>query len=162
MKSKTVRELALARLRDGRSTAEIASFLEVTQQTVRNWSRREPKYGVGNISRVLRRRLSPEQEQMVLNFVANQPGVFQEDVVAYVSHTFSITISRFTASRILRRNDVTRKRATRLNTRYSVERGLQFLDGMKPDLSPLTASIDEMSVMLNIAPSYGYGRNRPL
>ena len=33
---------------------------------------------------------------------------------------------------------------------------MQFLDEMRFAYSPLTASIDEMSVMLNIAPLYGY------
>ena len=95
----------------------LPALLEVTQQTVRNCSKEEPKYGVDNVSRVSRRRLSPEQEQMVLNFIASQPGMIQEDVVAFVSRTFSVSITRFTASRILRRNNITRKRATRLNNR---------------------------------------------
>ena len=156
MRSKEIRKLALDRLSDGKSIAEIASFLEVTEQTVRNWTKKEPIYGVGRVCRVDKRRLSPEQEEKVLRFVAERPGVFQADIVKYVSETFAVEITRFTASRILRRNAITQKRGTRVNTRYYVERGMQFLDEMRFAYSPLTASIDEMSVMLNIAPLYGY------
>ena len=62
---------------------------------------------------------------------------------------------------IIRRNDYTRKRGTRPNNKYSVLKGMQFLNGIRDiyrsDPSKF-ASIDEMSVMLNSAPSYGYAR----
>ena len=103
MRSKEIRKLALDRLCDGKSIAKIASFLEVTEQTVRNWTKKEPIYGVGRVCRVDKMRLSPEQEEKVLRFVAERPGVFQADIVKYVSETFAVEITRFTASRILRR-----------------------------------------------------------
>ena len=59
-------------------------------------------------------------------------------------------------SRTLKRNGITRKRGTRLNQRYKAGRGLQFLDDIRKTPMSSVAALDEMSVMLNIAPSYGY------
>ena len=155
MRSKEIRDLAVARSGDGKSIAEVASFLEVIEQTVRNWTKNEPIYGTVKVCRIDNRRLSPQQEQKVLKFVAERPGLFQDGIVTYVAKTFAVEITRFTASRILKRNAITRKRGTRVNIRYCVERGVQFLDEMRFAYSPLIASIDEMSVMLS-APLYGY------
>ena len=108
------------------------------------------------VERVTRRKLTQEKEQAVLKLIAGRPGSVVEDSVEYVSETFLVTTSRFTASRMLKGYGLTRKRGTRLKLRYNADKGLQFLEDIPSSFSPLLASIDEMSVMLNVAPSYGY------
>lgn len=115
MKPKALRQLALEHLSDGKSTAETASMLRVTQRTVQNWKKSEPIYGSGIVSRLHPRRLTPEQEAELYKFVDTRPGIVYEELVVYALEQFSEVISVQTAARILKRNNYTRKRSTRVN-----------------------------------------------
>ena len=58
----------------------------------------------------------------------------------------------------MKRNSVTRKRgtsSTRVNLRYIKERYARFLENIRSIHTPLTASVDESSIMLKMAP-YGW------
>lgn len=94
-----------------------------------------------------------------MNFVANRAGCILEDIVEFVATSYDVSISDRTALRILDRHDYTRKRGTRQNNKLSVIKSMQFLVDLRQlynSNSSSLASIDEMSVMLNIAPTYGY------
>ena len=56
------------------------------------------------------RNLSTLQEQAVLDFVERKPGQFQDQIVDFVDRQFDIKV----VSRILTRNNFTRKRGTRV------------------------------------------------
>ena len=43
-----------------------------------------------------------------------------------------------------------------MNIRYDAEKGMSFLEDIRLIYNSLIASIDEMSVMINAAPTYGY------
>ena len=155
MIAKDIKNVALARLDEGMSTAEVAKFVGCTQRCVRLW-RSEDRSKEKPSSRPQRRLLTSEQEEGVLQFVSANPGVNQCDIVEFVLDFYSVVISRFTASRLLKRRHITRKRGTRLNIRYDVTKGRLFLETIRGLYGPTIASIDEMSVMLNSAPQYGY------
>lgn len=103
--------------------------------------------------------MTTSQEKGVLNFIQGKAGSFLDEIVDFVAKTWNVRISCRTASRMLRRNKYTRKRGTRRNHKFSVIRGMQFLAEIRElyiSTPAAFASIDEMSVMLNIVPSYGY------
>ena len=91
-----------------------------------------------------------------MDFVATTPGLFLDEIANHVWQTQGISISARLISKILARSDITRKRGTRVHIRYNVERGLQFLHEVRSCYSILTASLDEMAVMLNMAPTHGW------
>lgn len=138
----------------GASVTSTASYLKVSRRTIQRW-KNHPGNG-GKILRPERRSLNVQQEKAVLMFVEQRPGIFMKHVMEFVLKTFGITILRHTASRNIGRNDITRKKATRVNYRFRPDLGKQFLDEIQSTYTLLTASIDEMSIMLNIAPSHGY------
>ena len=159
MKSKqTIRDLAADLKSKGYSTGETARILDVSRRTIQRWNK-EAGPPVVQTSRPERRKLSALQEQAVLEFIQGKPGTFQDEIVDFAAKNWDVSISVRTASRILRRNNYTRKRGTRVNNRFSVIRSMQFLVELRELYSATQApfaSIDEMSVMLNLAPSYGY------
>lgn len=57
-------------------------------------------------------------------FVEPKPGQFQDRVVDFVQQEFRIQISQQTVSNILRREDFTRERGSRVNNKYNVEKDL--------------------------------------
>ena len=156
MKSKEVRDLALSHLNDGKTTKEVACFLKVSQRTIRNWKKAGPIIGERKLDRVSRRCLTPIQEEGVLAMIQECPGILLDDIVEFVAQRYCVTASRFAISRLMKRNSITRKRGTRMNIKYDVQRGLDYLAEIKSVYSESFASLDEMSVMLNIAPTYGY------
>ena len=91
-----------------------------------------------------------------MRFVEEKPGQFQDQSADFVLRTFDIQISQQTVSNILKRNDFTRKRGSRVNNKYDVDKGKRFLEDFRRLDTPLIASLDEMSVMLNLAPTHGY------
>ena len=162
MKSKkTTKDLALDRNDEGYSTAQIASFLKVSQRTIQRWIQKSRTALPGKSARLKSKRLTSQQENGVLKFVEDNAGVFLDQVKASAFDTYDVSISIPTASRLLSKNNITRKRGTQVNTKYIPERGLRFLEDLRPtyDSNPVMfASLDEMSVMLNLAPNYGYAR----
>lgn len=112
-------------------------------------------------SRAKSRKLTPEQEAEVLAFVDGNAGVFLDEVKDFVAETHGTAISTSTASRLLAKHECTRKRGTRVNVKYKTEKGMRFLEDIRPifENNPIMfASLDEMSMMLNLAPTYGYAR----
>ena len=159
MKAKAVRQLALEHRESGISTAQIALFLKVSQRTVQLWIKQGPEQDNGKPLTIGRRTLSPIQEEGVLEFVEGNPGIFLQDVIDMVSQRYAVTISRNSVSALLKRNAITRKRGTRVNLKYNSQLGEVFLNEIRPLYSTTSfASIDEMSVMLNLAPTYGYAK----
>ena len=94
MRSKEVRDLALAHVEDGTSTKEIAKFLKVSERTVRRWKKVGPIDAVRKLDRVNRRCLTPIQEEGVLALIEERPGILLEDVIDVVSQRHSISASR--------------------------------------------------------------------
>ena len=162
MKSKdSVFKLALARYEDGFPSGQIARLLRVSQRTIQRWVKKGKIECPGKSPRIRSRSLTLEQEEAVLEFIENNAGVFLDEIVDFVFETFDVCISTSTVSRLLRRNDFSRKRGTRVNIKLQQTAGMRFLEDIRPiyDASPLTfASLDEMSVMLNLAPTHGYAR----
>ena len=161
MKSKGVRELAFTHKNDGKSAREIAAMLKVSQGTIQLWFKQGPMHpmqGVRKIERANRRTLTPIQEGGLLPYIEAQPDSALSDIIDFVSNRYCVRISRNAVSRILKRNDTTRKRGTRQNIKYGREKGVRFLEDVKSSYTDSYASIDEMSVMLNLAPSYGYAK----
>ena len=161
MKSKkTIKALALEHLSKGCSTAQIAEFLKVSQRTIQRWVQRGCSF-LENIPRLKSRKLSDEQEDSVLEFIEVNSGIFQDEVVDFVLETHGVSISTSTVSRLLIKHGFTRKRGTRLKLKFKEEKGRRFLEAIRPiyERNPVVfASVDEMSVMLNVAPTYGYAR----
>ena len=101
----TIRDLAFIHKSRGITSAESAKFLDVSQRTVQRWLKHGKRCGEKKF-RIDRRTLSAEHERHLVAFVEEKPDVVLEQIVEYVSQTFSITISCSTASRILSRNDL--------------------------------------------------------
>ena len=164
MKSKkTINDLAVERRIDGSSTAQIADFLKVSQRTIQRWVKKGKTVLSEKFSRVKSRKLTPEQEDQVLAFVDGNAGIFLDEVKDFVAETHGTAISTSTASRLLAKHEYTRKRGTRVNVKYKTEKGMRFLEDIRPifENNPIMfASLDEMSLMmiLNLAPTYGYAR----
>ena len=162
MKSKkTIKTFALDCHEEGDSTAKIAAFLEVSQRTIQRWVKKGRSVIVEKTSRLKSRKLTEEQQESVLEFVEKNSGIFQDQVVNFISETHGVSISTSTVSRILIENGFTRKKGTRMNLKYKVEKDMRFLEDIRPlyDQNPIMfASLDEMSVMLNLAPTCGYAR----
>ena len=156
MKSKAIRDLATAHQIDGKSTAETAACLKVSQRTIQLWNRIPALQGERNLDRSELRKLTREQEAGVLSYISGRAGTFLDEIVKYAMTQYSVAISRSTASNILTRNGLTRKRGTRVNLKYKPDKGMQYLERIRCLYSPMIASMDEMSVMLNLAPLYGY------
>lgn len=157
----TIKNLALDRNDEGLSTAQIADILRVSQRTIQRWIQKGRTQLPKRIPRPKSRRLTVQQGKGVLKFIEDNAGVFLDQVKDFVSETYGVSISSSTASRILSKNDVTRKRGTRVNTKYRPDRGTRFLEEVLLiyDSNPImSASIDQMSVMLNLAPTYVYAR----
>ena len=155
MKAKqSVRTLAMQHLENGATIASTAASVRVSRRTVQRWKKQAEN--CDKILRPERRSLNQQQEEAVIKFVEQRPGIYMKHIVQFVSETFGIGISRDTASRIMRRNNITRKKGTRVNNRFRPDLGKQFLDEISSTYTPLIASIDEMSIMLNSAPSHGY------
>ena len=152
---KSAKEVAFEHRRDGIGVVESARALSVSRKTIQRWRAQGPGFPC-KMLRPQRRKLTPSQEEAVLAFVAERPGQFQDQIVEFVLRTFGIQISQQTVSNILKRNDVTRKRGSRVNNKCSVDKGMQFLEEFRDLNTPLIASLDEMSVMLNLAPTHGY------
>lgn len=157
---RTIQKLAAERLTEGHSTAQIAKDLKVSQRTIQRWAKSVSSLH-GKASRPKGRKLSDEQEDSVLKYIEENSGIFQDQVVEFVLETHGVSISTSTVSRLLIKHGFTRKKGTRLNLKFKEGKGRQFLQDIRPvyELSPVMfASVDEMSVMLNVAPSYGYAR----
>ena len=152
---KSAKEVAFEHRRDGIGVVESARFLGVSRKTIQRWRAQGPGFPCKKI-RPERRRLNSSQEEAVIKYVEEEPGQFQDRIVDFVLRTFGKKISQQTVSNILKRNDITRKRGTRVNMKYEPEKGMRFLEDLRGLATPLIASLDEMSVMLNPAPSYGY------
>lgn len=135
-----IKDLANAHINDGKTTAEIAEYLKVSQRSVQRWRKQEQCQRSKQMEGVKRRKLTQEQEQAVLELIAGRPGSVLENIVEYVSETFLVTISRFTASRMSKRYGLTRKRGTRVNLRYNADKGLQLLEDIRSSFFPLLAS----------------------
>lgn len=127
MKSKDIRKLAWHHLQAGKSTRQVAEFTNVHQATIQRWKKRGPPAERQKSVRLHRRKLTPEQEMGMLDFVATTPGLFLDCIAAHMCQTHGIDVSARLISKILARSNITRKRGTRLHIRYDVERGLQFL-----------------------------------
>ena len=158
---KTIKDLAVERRIDGSSTAQIADFLKVSQRTIQRWVKKGKMVLSEKFSRVKSRKLTPEQEDEVLAFVDGNAGIFLDEVKDFIAETHGTAISTSTASRLLAKHEYTRKRGTRVNVKYKTEKGMRFLEDIRPifENNPIMfASLDEMSVMLNLAPTYGYAR----
>ena len=106
--------------------------------------------------RLNRRKLTVTEEQYIVRQVETQPGLLLHQIGTQFQATHGKGISPRLLSKIMKRHGITRKRGTRLNVRYVVERGRQFLQDVRSIFTPLMASIDECSVMLNSAPTYGW------
>ncbi len=109
-----IKDLANAHINEGKTTAEIAEYLKVSQRSVQRWSKQEQCQRSKQVERVKRRKLTQEQEQAVLELIAGRPGSVLEDIVEYVSETFldNFTIYSVTNDEKIR---LTRKRGTRVN-----------------------------------------------
>ena len=162
MKSKkSVKNLAIDRSNDGLPTGRIAEVLGVSQRTIQRWVKKGKTLLHEKFPRLNSRRLTPQQEDGVLEFLEENAGVFLDEVKDFVSVTYGVAISVSTAYRLLSKHEFTRKRGTRVNVKYRSEKGMRFLEQIRPiyDNNPVMfASLDEMAVMLNLAPTYGYAR----
>ena len=92
----------------------------------------------------------------MLDDVRRNPGMQLKTLVKHVSDAYNLTITTRTASNILKRGGVTRKRGTKINVKYQIEKGYKFLEDLRRCYCPLFASFDECSFMLNLAPAYGW------
>ena len=66
--NRSIRELALERLQDGVSTAEIAESLKVSKRTMQRWKKEGNNYGSKQV-RLKSRKLTDEQGKSVLKFI---------------------------------------------------------------------------------------------
>ena len=156
-----MRDLAFAHKNYGKSTKDIAAMLRVSQRTIRYWFQQNPLHpmqGVRKIDRTQRRSLTGIQEEGLLAYIENQPGTTLAEIRVFISRRYCVDVSCKSVSRILKRSDITRKRGTKQNIKYDREKGVRFLEDVQASYSNSYASIDEMSVMLNLAPSYGYAK----
>lgn len=145
-----------ARLDEGMSTADVAKFVGVTQRSIQLWKKADRNQEKRS-TRPEMRLLTLEHEKGVLQHIAENPDVVLEQIVEFVLDSYSVVISRFTASRILKRHKITRKRGARMNHRYVLSKGLDFLDCcVRPLYGSQLVSIEEMSVTLNVASLYVY------
>ena len=158
MRSQCIRDLAFEHLKDGLTTAETARIIKVHQTTIQRWQREGRVCKAPAKHRINRRKLSQEQEKAVLDGVRSNPGMQLKTLVKHVSDAYNLTITTRTASSILKRGDVTRKRGTKMNIKYQIEKGVKFLEDLRQCYRPLLTSFDGCSFMLNLAPSYGWAR----
>ena len=153
--NRSIRELALERLQDGVSTSEIAESLKVSKRTVQRWKKEGNNYGAKQV-RLKSRKLTDEQEESVLKFIEKKPGVYAKNIVAYAAENFKVKICKTTVHNLFRKHNITRKVGTRVNHRYKVELGRQYLAELQESYTPMFGSIDEASVMLNLTATHGY------
>ena len=141
--------------------SRIADFLGVSQRTIQRWLKQGRTLLHEKSQRLNSRKHTTQQEDGVLEFLEKNAGVFLDEVKDFVSATYGVSISVPTACRLLSKHEITRKRATRVNVKYRSEKGMRFLEEIRPiyNNNPVMfASLDEMAVMLNLAPTYGYAR----
>ena len=153
--TKSAKEIAFEHRRKGIGVVESARTLGVCRKGIQRWRAQGQEFPCRK-ARPDRRRLDATQEQAILGFVDSKPGQFQDQIVDFVDEQFGIKISQPTISRLLRRNNLTRKQGTRVNYKFDEGKGRQFLEDIREINTPLIASLDEMSVMLNLAPTHGY------
>lgn len=80
-----------------------------------------------------RRCLTPIHEEGVIALIEEKPGILLKDinVVDFVSQRYCVTASCFAVSEIMKRNDITHKRGTRVNIKFDVGRGQEFFAGIR-------------------------------
>lgn len=151
MRTKAVRDLAIAHKNDGKSTKQIAAMLRVSQRTIRNWFKQGPMHpmqGIRKIDRAGRRTSSPIQEEGLLAFIEDNPGQTLADISTFISSRYCVTVSCKSVSRILNRNHITRKRGTKQNIKYdrSVPREGHALSGRRAGLVLQLGRFDRRNV----------------
>lgn len=85
-------------------------------------------------------KLTQGKEQAELELVARRPGSVLENIVEYVSETFSCDNFMVKVSRMPKRHDSTRKGGTRVSLQHNADKGLQFLEDIRSSF-PLVGSI---------------------
>ena len=154
MKPQSTRDIAFEHLSGGKTKAQIADSVLVHRSTIHRFMK-EGKVKKRN-RRLGRRKLAAEQEAALLAKVSNTPAVTMSQLATYAKDRFGVAITERTAAGIMRRNKITYKKGTKINIRYKRELGLKLLEDIRQLYSPLVASVDEASFMLNMAPTCGW------
>lgn len=156
MRADSIRSLAFEHLLDGRTKTETAKHVRVHCPTVPRWI----KLGRGR-EREVRIcfhwiKLTSEQEQELLAVLGKTPSLTLAHLAGYALRKFYVRISNRGISGIISRNGLIRKKGTKLNVRYQRDLGSRYLEDIRARYTPMIASLDEASFMLDLAPAYGW------
>ena len=157
---RTIQELAMEHVNEGHSTAQTAKCLKVSQRTNERWVKTGCTLPSEKSSRLKGRKLSDEQEDSVLEYIEQNSGNFQGQVVKYVLETHGVHLDLHSLESV---NQVRLHSQERDQAQSQVQRGKRHaISPSHPRClrtqSCMFPSVDEMSVMLYVALSYGYAR----
>ena len=156
MRANSIRALAFEHLSDGATKSDTAKHIRVHRSTVYRWTRQGRDRKKEARVRLNRRKLTLGQEREVLAALRKMPSMSLAQIAEYAISRFHVRISSRGVSNIISRNGFTRKKGTKLNIKYQRDLGSRYLEELRARYTPMIASLDEASFMLNLAPTYGW------
>lgn len=133
----------------------VSNVLDVCRQTVWRWF-------LCDFERVQRRgrksKLLPCHQKLLCDFVCDHPCTTLLDVSVYAKQTFDVDVSQSTISRLLKQNNITRKKGTTCFIEQRQADVQKFVSEIPSNAYQTWSSLDEASFTLNLSPLYGYGK----
>ena len=120
------------------------------------WLRQGRQLNRQKTPRPTRRKLAPDQERELLDMVDCKPGLTLAFIAKHALECFGTAVSERTVSNLMTRNKITRKKGTKVNIDYKHKLGMEYLQDIRQIYLLLLCSLDEESLMLNLAPAYGW------
>jgi transposase len=154
MKSNDVLDICKRLMDTSLSAKHVSDVIGVCRQTTWRWF----VCSFQRLSKIGRTpKISAAQERSLCKFVCDHPCTTLMELSLHAHNTLGIDVSQSTLSRLLKRNNITRKKATVRFQEQKQEKVESFVTSTPIDAWQTWSALDEASFTLNLAPLYGYG-----